>query len=213
MADEHRHPAASRAQGLEVFGQPRLIPGHVKPALGRALFAFFGDKADRVGFQTQHDRGHLIGRGAFEVQGNADACLQRLHIGVADVAAVFAQMGGDAVSARGFGQQGGAQRVRPHTAARVAHGCHMVDVHTQAQLTQSHPSPRYFLCPILGRATPVVIPMMCVVMVIAVWFQTGRSLMQRGFQPLATLATVIRLGGAGLLIGLHHRDCQIIPDQ
>ena len=55
---------------------------------------------------------HLIGRGAFEVQRNAKACLQRCDVTVTNMAAVFAQMGGDAVCPGGLGQQGGPQRVR-----------------------------------------------------------------------------------------------------
>jgi hypothetical protein len=44
---------------------------------------------------------------------------------------VFAQVGGDAISAGCLGQKGRAQRVGQGTATGVADGCHMIDIDAQ----------------------------------------------------------------------------------
>jgi hypothetical protein len=47
------------------------------------------------------------------------------------VAAILAQVGGDAVGAGINGDVGGADRVGMMTATRVTYRCHVVDVHTE----------------------------------------------------------------------------------
>ncbi len=113
VADEHRHPDAGLAQRRDEGGKACRIAGDIEPALGGALLALFGNKAAGMGFQAQGDRLHLGRGGAFEIQRDADPGCQRLDIGIDDVAAILAQMGGDAVRARGFGQQRGAQGIGP----------------------------------------------------------------------------------------------------
>jgi hypothetical protein len=142
VADEHADADAGLAQGRDVVGQAVLVARHVQPALGGAFLAPFGHQAGGMGAQAQQDGLHLIRRGAFEVQRNADAGGQRLHVGIADVAAIFAQMGGDAVGARRLGQNGGAQGIGPGAATGVAHRRHMVDVDPQPQPAAPHlPTP------------------------------------------------------------------------
>jgi hypothetical protein len=52
------------------------------------------------------------------------------------MAAVFAQVGGDAICARHLGQKGGAQWIGPSAAARVAHGGDVVNIHAKAQFSK-----------------------------------------------------------------------------
>ena len=54
------------------------------------------------------------------------------EIGVADVAAVFAQVDGDAVGAGGLCDRGGLGGIGMHAAARVADGGDVIDVHPEA---------------------------------------------------------------------------------
>ena len=82
---------------------------------------------------AQCDGLHFRRRSAFEIQRDGNAGDQRLDIGVTDVAAVFAQMGGDAVSTCHFRQKGGAQGVGPGRAACVAHGGDVVDVDAETE--------------------------------------------------------------------------------
>ena len=97
-----------------------------------------------MGIGGQGNRLHLISRGAFEIKRDAKARLKCGYVTVANVATVFAQVGCDAIRTGHLGQKGGAQRIGPSTAARVAHGGHMVDVHPKAQLSKifhsSHPN-------------------------------------------------------------------------
>ena len=79
------------------------------------------------------DRDHLVGRRHFEIQRLANGSLQPLHVVVADVAAIFAQMRGDPVGAGGNGEQGRAQRIWHAAAARIAQGRDMIDIDAEAQ--------------------------------------------------------------------------------
>ena len=133
VADEHRHPCPRIAQGRDVMGQPVFIARHVQPALRRAFRALFWDETDRMGADAQGDGQHVFRRGAFKIQGDGQPGPQCLHIGIADVAAVFAQMGSDAIGTRRLGQQRGAQRVGPDRATGVAQGGDVVDVDAKAE--------------------------------------------------------------------------------
>ena len=53
------------------------------------------------------------------------------EIGIADVAAIFAQVDGDAVGAGGLRHGGGLGRIGMRAAARVADGRDVIDVHAQ----------------------------------------------------------------------------------
>ena len=77
---------------------------------------------------------HLAGRRHFEVERLGDAGLEPRDIVVADVAAILAQMRGDAVGAGRDRDLGGLQRIGMAPAARVAHGRDVVDVDAEAQL-------------------------------------------------------------------------------
>jgi hypothetical protein len=85
---------------------------------------------------AQDDCLHFSGRRAFEVQGHRQRGHQRLDIGVADMAAVFAQMRGDAVRPRRFRQKCGTQRVRPGTATGIPYCGHVVDVDPKPKLAR-----------------------------------------------------------------------------
>ena len=68
-----------------------------------------------------------------KLSGFAIAALRRVHVVVVDVAAIFAQMRGDAVGARFDGDQRRPHRIGQRAAARVAHGGDMIDVDPQTQ--------------------------------------------------------------------------------
>ena len=67
------------------------------------------------------------------LSGRVSAAISRVDVGVGDVAAVLAQVRGDAVGAGGLGELGGADRVGIGAAAGVAHGRDVVDVHAEPQ--------------------------------------------------------------------------------
>ena len=132
VANKHRHPRACGFERGYEMGQTVFIACHIKPAFGGALGALFGHKADGVGSGGKCYRLHLIRSGAFEIQRDAKARFQCGDVAVADMAAVFTQVGGDAIRTGRFSQKGGAQGIGPSRATRVAHGGHMVNVHAKA---------------------------------------------------------------------------------
>ena len=56
---------------------------------------------------------------------------------IANVAAILAQVRGDAVGARFDGEMRGADRIRRNAAPRVAHSRNVIDVHAQAQRSKT----------------------------------------------------------------------------
>ena len=116
-------------------GRERVeLPGRVEAAFRGPLFPAFGYDAGCMRAVTECDGEHFRRRRHFQVQRHGQPRHQRFDVRVANVAAVFAQVGGDAVGTRGDGGERGAQGVRMFAAARVADGCDVVDVHAEPQL-------------------------------------------------------------------------------
>ncbi len=111
-----------------------MLSGGVEPALGGALLAPLRNDAGGVGSDPRRDLHHFARRRHFEVEGLGDARLEPGDIGVADVAAVLAQMRGDAVGAGGDGELGRPQRIGMAAAARIPHGGDVIDVDAEAQM-------------------------------------------------------------------------------
>ena len=110
-----------------------VLAGGVEPALGGPLLALLGDDAGGVRAVAKRDLEHLLGRRHFEVERDGEPRHQRVDILVADVAAVLAQMGGDAVGA-GLGRgERGAHRIGMVAAARVPDRRDMVDIDPEAE--------------------------------------------------------------------------------
>jgi hypothetical protein len=82
------------------------------------------------GFSAQAMADHLVGGGHLEVELDLGEFAQAAHVAIVlDVAAVLAQMHGDAVGAAEVGFHGGPHRVGfVPGAARLAHGGDVVDV-------------------------------------------------------------------------------------
>ena len=80
----------------------------------------------------ERDGDHLLGRRHLEIKRLGDFRLEPGDVVVADVAAILAQMRGDAVGARRDGELGRAHRVGMAPAARVADGGDVVDIDAEA---------------------------------------------------------------------------------
>ena len=124
-------------------------PDRVEPAFGGALGALFRHQADRVRLGRERDRHHLLGRRHFEIERLVDLRLQPRDVVVADVAAILAQMRGDAVAAGRDRELGRAHRIGMAPAARVADGGDVIDIDAEARARRSHSN-----CPDLNRAYP-----------------------------------------------------------
>ena len=110
-----------------------MAADHVQPAFGGALGALFRHQAAGVRLGFQGDVEHLLGRRHFEIQRRGDVVLEPRHVLVADMAAILAQMRGNAVGAGLDRHLRRAQGIGQPAAARVAQGGDMVDVHAEAE--------------------------------------------------------------------------------
>ena len=126
--------ADARVAQLRDDGPQRLqLPCCVQPALGRALLALFRHDAGGMRPVAQRDVQHFLRRRHFQIERHVQRRHQHGDILVANMAAILAQMRGDAVRARLHGQQRRLDRIGMGAAARVADGRHMVDIDPQAQ--------------------------------------------------------------------------------
>jgi len=117
----------------EIVGRKlRALSKRVEPAFGGALAALLRHQAGRVRFRLERNRHHLVGRRHFEIERPVDLGFQPRDVVVADMAAVFAQVRGDAVSARSDRELGRAHRIGMRPAARVADGGDVVDIDAEA---------------------------------------------------------------------------------
>ncbi len=94
---------------------------------------FSGTRQTACGRSLKRDRGHLLGRRHFEIERLVDFGFQPRDVVVADMAAVLAQMRGDAVGARRDREFGRAHRIGMAPAARIADGGDVIDIDAEAQ--------------------------------------------------------------------------------
>ena len=137
-ADEQRDPDAGMLERMHHRLELRALLDGIEPALGGALGALLRHQADRVRHGLERDRDHLVGRRHFEIERLVDLRLQPRDVVVADMAAVLAQMRGDAVAAGRDRELGRAHRIGMAPAARVADGGDVVDIDAEAQAGRNH---------------------------------------------------------------------------
>ena len=100
--------------------------------------AALGHEAGSVRPGLDRDRHHLVGRRHLEIQRFLDLGLEPRDVVVADVAAILAQMRGDAIRAGRDGEVRRPHRVGMPPTARVADGGDMVDVDAETQGGRRH---------------------------------------------------------------------------
>ena len=119
---------AGVAEHLDFWAEGGGLGGGVQAAFGGHLLAALGDQAAGVGAELAGEGDHLVGGGHLEVQDDLGRGGEAAEVGVADVAAVLAQVGGDAVGPGADGDQGGGEGVGVVAAAGVADGGDVVNV-------------------------------------------------------------------------------------
>ena len=110
--DEQRHANAGAVQFVDEGHEMIMAADDVEPAFGGALGALLRHEADGVRLRLQRDVEHLLGRRHLEIQRLGDRRLQPRHVVVANMAAILAQMRGDAVGAGLDGEQRRAHGIR-----------------------------------------------------------------------------------------------------
>ena len=136
--DEQADADAGIGEGADDRAQHRDLAGGVQAALGRALLALFRHDAGGMRLVLEGDAQHFLRRRHFQVQRHVERRHQHRDILVADMAAILAQMRGDAVGAGLHRQQRGLDRIGMFAAPRVADRRHMVDIDPQAQRNGGH---------------------------------------------------------------------------
>jgi hypothetical protein len=111
----------------------RALAHRIETALGRSLRAFFRNEAGCVRPRLERDVDHLAGRRHFEIERLVDLSLETRDIVIADMPAILAQVGGDAVAARGDRELCSTRRVGVTTAACVADRGDVIDVNAEAE--------------------------------------------------------------------------------
>ncbi len=114
-------------------GQRIVLAGHVEPAFGRQFLTPLRHETDSVRRGRQRDPHHVVRRRHFEIQRLGDLRLQPRHVLVADMAAILAQMRGDAIGAGFDGGKRRAHGIRMPAASRISQGGDVVDVDAEAQ--------------------------------------------------------------------------------
>jgi hypothetical protein len=126
--EEERHRDAAVAQPPRCVAQPLALADEVEAALRRHLVGLLGHQRHLVGPQREGDGDHLLARRHLDVELAAHAPTESREVGVLDVAAVAAQVSGDAGGARRLGDARGFHRIRVRRATRLAQRRHVVDV-------------------------------------------------------------------------------------
>ncbi len=97
------------AGGVHGVGDARNLVAElhdIEPALGGDLLAALGHETHGVRLQAERERGHLRRAGHFEIHASGGHFTEALDVAILDVAAVLAEMNGDAVGAGALAQRG-----------------------------------------------------------------------------------------------------------
>ena len=129
--DEGAHGDPRALEPRDGVLDARFLRGDVEAAFGGDLLALLGDEHRQLGLEPDGDRDHLVGGGHLEVELGAHDRLDAREVGVLDVAAVLAEVHGDAVGAAGLGLDRGLHGIGLVGAPRLADGGDVVDVHAE----------------------------------------------------------------------------------
>jgi hypothetical protein len=102
--DEHARRNARAREPPDDLAHMCKPSGHVEPTFGRELLPAFGHQHGAVGLHLGGDGHHLVGGRHLEVQSGLHGRAQGAHVGVLHVAAILAQMNGDAVGTTSLGK-------------------------------------------------------------------------------------------------------------
>ena len=137
MNSETRMPASPELARSTARSVSRCPAASSPPSVVRSSRRS-GTMQAACGLMPERDVEHLAGRRHLEIERLVDVGLQPRNVVVADMAAVLAQMGGDAVGAGGDRELGRAHGSGWRAAARVPQGGDVIDIDAEAQHRGSH---------------------------------------------------------------------------
>lgn len=136
--DEEAHVDPGVAQLPHHSREPRAAAGDVETAFGGYLLAPLRNDRRLVGPQPARERDDIGARRKLEIEDGAHRRSEALHVAVLDVAAVLAQVNGDAVGARCLALGGGGYGVGNVGSACLPQRGDVIDVHIQSQWCRVH---------------------------------------------------------------------------
>lgn len=104
----------------------------VESSLGGQFLATFGHEGDLIGSGLDCEGEDGGFGGEFEVEANLDGFSEEAEVTILNVATVFAEMNGDAVGSREFGEGRGPDRVGLGAATGLAESGDVIDIDTEA---------------------------------------------------------------------------------
>jgi len=126
--DEQAHMNTAVLQAGNGVHDLYPVRDHVETALGGELLSLFRHKARVVRTQLFGKSHHRRRNGHFQIELGCDSLAQPFDVVILNMPAIFAQMNGNAVRAGLFGERRGFKRIGSYGTARLAHGCHMIDI-------------------------------------------------------------------------------------
>jgi hypothetical protein len=135
--DEQRNTNAGLPQGEAGCLHTGKLAGHIQTAFGGQFLSPLRNQTDILRQHLERNGEHFVGDGHFQIHLGLQQGAQDMHIGILDVAAVFAQMQGDRIRASRFRQQSGLHRARITGAARLTQRGDVVDVDAQFERLRS----------------------------------------------------------------------------
>ncbi len=142
--DEQRDPDAGVAQPGHHRLQMIVLAGRIEATLGGPLLALLGHDAGGVWAVLERNGDHLGRRRHLEIERDFELAHQSLDVRIDDMAAILAQMRGDAVGAGLGGDRRGTQRIGQLAAARVTHRGDVIDVHSETEMRRNRHGRLYF---------------------------------------------------------------------
>lgn len=124
---------AGTFQPLDGLCQRCDVPHHVQSSFCSYFLTTFRDEGDLLRTESFGQRQHFVEGCTLEVEWGTNLPDEALNVGVLDVSAILAQVGGNAIGAGVFAEQGSVHGVRVGTAPRLSQRGHVVDVHEQPE--------------------------------------------------------------------------------
>ena len=138
--DEEADHCADVVEFGDRVGQGDAVSDAIESTFGGYFVAVFGNETSVVWFDLECDRHDFGGVAHFKIKLGLERFFQPEDVAVLDVAAVLAKVGGDAVGAGLFGDEGGGDRVgfdqdalRITRVTRLTQGGGVVDVDAEAE--------------------------------------------------------------------------------
>ncbi len=150
--DEEAGADAGGVKSRDAGGHSLRVAEDVQSALGGDLGSLFRNETDLMRHQRDRDVDHLLGERHFQIEDGANRPGESLDVVVLDVAAVFAQVRGDAIGAGVFTQTCRFHRIGFTAAPRLPHGGDVVHVDVKPQSLH-----RLSVCLLLAFPRPVMV--------------------------------------------------------